>query len=552
MSLTLKRNLPLLLLLAAMMAALVLVIGNQRVIAYTTSNSISTRLSTAGGNDVSNTVALFDDGLVHEIQVLMSDSDYDSMITTYQQTGEKEYFQADVIIDGVRINDVGIRLRGNASLRTALGGGGGAGFGLFGGGQPDGVQFPEGQLPPFGEGGAPEGMLFGQGQAMPEDMQGFQPPAGRGGQGGQPPEGFAPPEGAEQGPGGMQPGGFQFGGGGMGREPISEELIKIPFMIKFDEYVDGQTYQGYSAIAIRNYGTSYDEAMLQEPISNYAANLAGLPATETVFTGFSLNDEAERLYVVSALVDESYLAKHFSGTLGVLYKADVGASLSYAGEEPSSYANSFSQETRVNDADMKPLIDFTRFLDEADDATFEAELPERLDVDGFANYLAINAMLVNTDSMLGMNNNYYLYYDEQAGKMTVLLWDTNESLSKLGGNVSYNLDLNNLQQGGFGGGGGMGRGGGIGGGSNTLLTRFIANDTFRALYQQKLQAVYDAVFANDALVEKADEYAALVLAANERGLVDEQTYTAAVESIKTFLQQRKEYIQSTGLVLTGE
>jgi len=550
MSLTLKRNLPLLILLAAMMAALVLVIGNQRIIAYTT--SVSTRLSTAGGNDVSNTVALFDDSLVHEIQVLMSEDDYDSMITTYQQTGEKEYFQADVIIDGVRINDVGIRLRGNASLRTALGGGGGAGFGIFGGGQPDGVQFPEGQMPPFGEGGAPEGLQgfqppqFGQGQELPEGMQGFQPPAGRGFQGGQPPEGFESPQGAEEGLGGMQPGGFQFGGG-MGREPISEELVKIPFMIKFDEYVDGQTYQGYTAIAIRNYGTSYDEAMLQEPISNFAANLAGLPATETVFTGFSLNDEGERLYVVSELVDETYLAKHFPGTLGVLYKADVGASLSYAGEEPSSYANSFSQETRVNDADMKPLIDFMRFLDEADDATFEAELPQRLDVDAFANYLAINAMLVNTDSMLGMNNNYYLYYDEQAGKMTVLLWDTNESLSKLGGNVSYSLDLNNLQAG-FGGGGGMGRGGGIGGGSNTLLARFIANDTFRVLYQQKLQAVYDAVFVNDALVEKADEYAALVLAANERGLVDEQTYTAAVESIKTFLQQRKEYILSTGLV----
>ncbi|MCL4258328.1 MAG: CotH kinase family protein [Anaerolineales bacterium] len=545
MSLTLKRNLPLMALLGVLVAALVLGLGSQRIIAYTTSTS--TRLSAAGANDVSNTVALFDDGVVHEIQVLMSEQDYDSMIATYQQTGEKEYFQADVIIDGVRINDVGIRLRGNASLRTALGGGGGGGFGIAGGGVPDGVQFPEGQTPPFSDGQEiPEGMQgfqppqFGQGQA-PEGMQDFQPPAGRGFQGGQPPEGFVAPDGFEdEGDGGF--GGFQ--PGGMGREAISEELIKIPFMIKFDEYVDGQTYQGYSAIAIRNYGTSYDEDMLQEPISNYAASLAGLPATETVFTGFSLNEDAERLYVVSELVDENYLAKHLPGTVGVLYKADVGASLSYAGEEPSSYANSFSQETRVNDADMKPLIDFMRFLDEADDATFEAELPERLDVDAFASYLAINAMLVNTDSMLGMNNNYYLYYDEQAEKMTVLLWDTNESLSKLGGNVSYSLDLS-AQQAGFGGG--MGRG--MGGGSNTLLSRFIANDTFRALYQQKLQEVYDAVFANDALTEKVDAYAALVLAANaDRGLVDEQTYTAAVESVRSFLEQRKEYVLSTGLV----
>lgn len=529
MSLTLKRNIPLLVLMTILAAALVLVLGTQRVIAYTT--SVSTRLSTAGENDVTNTVALFDDGLVHEIQVLMSDADYESMLTTYQETGLKEYFEADVIIDGVRINDVGIRLRGNASLRTALGGGGGEGFGAFAGGAPGDMQLPSGELPPFGEGEAPEGMRGG-----------FQPP-----------EGFEPPQDAEgegaQGFGGFPQGGMQGnfeGGMGMGRGQISEELIKIPFMIKFDEYVDGQTYQGYSAIAVRNYGTSYDEAMLQEPISNYAANLAGLAATETVFTGFSLNDEAERLYVVSELVDESYLAKRFPGTLGVLYKADVGATLSYSGEEPSSYANSFTQETRVNDADMKPLIDFMRFLDEANDATFEAELPTYLDVEGFANYLAVNAVLVNTDSMLGMNNNYYLYYEEQTEQITVLLWDTNESLSKLGGNVSYSLDLTN-QQGGFGSG--MGRGGGMGGGSNTLLTRFIANDTFRSLYEAKVQAVYDAVFASDALVEKVDEYASLVLAANaERSLVDEETYAAAVESVRTFLQERKEYIESTGLV----
>lgn len=44
------------------------------------------------------------------------------------------------------------------------------------------------------------------------------------------------------------------------------------------------------------------------------------------------------------------------------------------------------------------------------------------------------------------------------------------------------------------------------------------------------------------------EHLGLLAVNAERGLVDEETYTAAVESIKTFLQQRKEYIQSTGLV----
>ena len=180
-----------------------------------------------------------------------------------------------------------------------------------------------------------------------------------------------------------------------------------------------------------------------------------------------------------------------------------------------------------------------RFLDEADDATFEKELPNYLDVDSFATYLAVNAMVVNTDSMLGMNNNYYLYYDEETEKFTLLMWDANESFGKLGGSATYSVSLTNTQSGPGGGGmnqpagnddtkvpennnggpggGGMGRGGGgPGGGQNTLLTRFMANDTFKALYEEKLQVVYEQAFTSGAMTETAERYSDLIHSVNDR------------------------------------
>jgi len=33
---------------------------------------------------------------------------------------------------------------------------------------------------------------------------------------------------------------------------------KLPFLIKFDEFADGRSYQGYSRLAIRTYGISSD------------------------------------------------------------------------------------------------------------------------------------------------------------------------------------------------------------------------------------------------------------------------------------------------------
>ncbi|NUM80332.1 CotH kinase family protein [bacterium] len=511
MSINLRRNYPLIILLVAIISILVIAMGDMRVIAYTSETETPNEEITVNGSDYGNDISLFDDMLVHEIQVLIDQEDYDTMITTYQETGKKEYFKADIIIDGVRINDVGIRLKGNASLRTTVGGGIG-----FGGGRPDNGGMPQmpagGQQPP-NDGQMPEGFV-----------QGERP---------QPPEGFQMLE-VGQGPG-MNRGGQQ----------ISENQVKVPFMIKFDEYVEGQTYQGRTAIAIRNYGTSYDEALLQEPITNLAARLSGIPATETAYTGFRLNDGEEKLYVVSELVNQEYLAKYFENENGVLYKAEIGSTLSYQGEDPSSYAGIFTQQTRKNDADLLPLIEFMRFLDEASDAEFEEELPEYLDVDAFASYLAINAMLVNTDSLLGMNNNYYLYYDDETEKITVLMWDTNESLSKLGGNASYDVSLINSQQG--GGPGGRG-GGGMGGGQNVLLSRFMANEKFKALYEEKLQEIYEAAFASNAMAEKVDDYSALIHSANEdRSFVDIEAYDAAVESVKTFLRQREEYLKTTGL-----
>lgn len=517
MSINFRRHYPILIVLVILVSILTIALGDLRVIAYTTQADATS--TTTAMVDYTNNIALFDDTVVHSIQVIMSEEDYDSMITTYQQTGEKEYFKADVIIDGVRINEVGVRLKGNASLRTALGGRGGFN-------RPENGQQPNaGDRPEFpGNGQMPEGFIPGE---RPQPPEGFDP-----GEMPQLPENFQIP-GAGQGQGVNE---------GM-RQQIPADQVKIPFMIKFDEYEE-QTYQGHTAVSIRTYGTSYDASLLQEPVTNIAAQLADLPATETAYAGFKINGDEEMLYVISELVNEEYLAKYFENSNGILYKAELGSTLSYQGEDPSSYANSFTQQTRVNDADLGPLIAFMRFIDQSDDATFERELPKYLDVDAFATYLAVNALLVNNDSMIGMNNNYYLYYDDESEKITLLMWDANESLGKLRGSASSNVSLTDTQE----MGGAIGRGG-AGGGQNAFLKRFMENKTFEALYEAKLRKVYEKVYVSGAMIETIEQYSTLIQAVNdEHNLVDITAYDQAVEKLKSFISQRIEYLQSTELL----
>ena len=171
--------------------------------------------------------------------------------------------------------------------------------------------------------------------------------------------------------------------------------------------------------------------------------------------------------------------------------------------------------------------------------------PTYLDVDAFATYLAVNNLLVNIDSIAGMSNNYYLYYDDQAERFTLLMWDANESLGKIAGGsqaASYDLYYKSQQGDGRGMGHSMGD-------SNILVTRFLANPTFTALYEEKLQQVYQQAFVSGAISQQVEQYAAVVRQANEqRSLVESDAYEQDVASVLDFIARRSAWLATTPLL----
>ena len=437
--------------------------------AGSTSSTESTSDSTAEPSTVSTDeeATLFDDSVIHDIAVSYDQADYDAMIDAYVETGEKEWIEAKVTIDGVVYEQVGLRLKGNSSL---------AGLG--------GDRFPGGVQPPD---------------------------AGTDGEGG---------------------GGFAPAGSASADEPES-----LPWLIRLDEYVEGQDHQGYEDIVIRSNGSA---TSLNEAVALALLAEAGLAAQQAVSTTFSVNGSATVLRLaIEHPDDDAWQEAAFDGD-GALYKAESTGDWSYRGDNPDDYDEIWDQEGGSDVADLTPLIEFLQFLDESDDATFAAELSERLDVDSFATYLAMMDLVANFDDIDGPGNNAYLWYDTDTGQFTVVPWDMNLAFT----------------EGGFGGGPGGGRPGGfpidgslpedfelpggtlpedfqppgggslpegvdpgqIGGGmfgrSNILVERFHANAEFEALYQQRLTELrndlYDSGTADEILarwVATLTEYA---------------------------------------------
>ena len=416
---------------------------------------------------------VLDSSVVHEIAVTFDEDAYDAMIETYSATGDKEWIEATVTIDGVTLERVGLRLKGNSSLR---------GLGT--------------------DSGAP------------------------------------------------------------GATVSADDPAGLPWLIRFDKYVDGQNYDGLYDLVVRSNNT---ETSLNEAVALDLLELAGLASQDAIAVSFSANGSEPALRLVIEHPDDVWLEDNFEDA-GALYKAESTGDYSYRGDDPESYDEVFDQEAGKHNEDLTPLIEFLDFVNNSDDATFNAELVDHLDVESFATYLAMQNLIDNFDDINGPGNNSYLYYDSETEAFTVVAWDHNLAFgvqnndgpgpggaaggqdigvnpdgmapggvaprvapgSQAGGAGPGDLDAVGVAPGVAPGGGGPG-GGGVQ--PNVLVDRFLSNPEFTALYDQALADLDAALFESGGA---SDVLATWVSVLSSSDLVDANTIAVEAAAIASY------------------
>lgn len=467
--------------------ALVMVFGEVRVRPYITSELVAAHEIT---DNIEGERDLFGPG-PHTIELSFNETEYESMIRTFQEEGEKDFIRADIVIDGTLVTDVALRLKGNSTL-----------LGL----QADG-----------------SGML----ELMPE-LLGMEDAAGL-----DMFDAFT--------------------------AVSAEEYERLPWLISFDEFNAGRAYQGHTELSVRP-GTTVSDTALNEALALELAAAAGQHTQDYAFTSLTVNGRAETPRLVLDLPDPPY-ADGFGD--GVLYKALATGSFEYLGDDPTDYAESFDQVNSEGGNDLQPVMRFLEFVDESDDDRFGAELDTYLDVGAFAEYLALQNLLGNSDAMDGPGNNYYLWYDANSGRFTVLSWDLNMSfglMEQMMEGFAYmdmdammeqmssfeDMDLSDLPEGidvpfwvrwwpgdglpfdlepptGMGPPGGMGfpeggfpdlMGGSLG--SGLLKERFLKNEEFASMYEQAYDELREELVDSGVASEALDEIVDRAEAAGDR------------------------------------
>ncbi|WP_101697197.1 CotH kinase family protein [Clostridium minihomine] len=345
----------------------------------------------------------------------------------------------------------------------------------------------------------------------------------------------------------------------------NDDSNRYSFKIKFDKYVDGQTWMGLDQLVLNN---NYSDATsMKEYFSYDIMDFIGVDAPLFSYANIRVNEESWGFYLAIEVLDSSYLERTKDGE-GELYKPDsvemdkmnmanpqgeppsgtsgaesgassavpsanqtAGASsdasqkekengrqvppsfdgnqrpaggggmrsddataLIYTDDEETSYSSIFDNaETKTDESDHKRVIEAIKNLNSGTD------LEKYVDVDAVLRYLAAHTAVVNLDSYSGnMGHNYYLY--ENNGQISMLPWDYNMAFGGFqsqdaGSVVNFPIDTP------------------VSGASmedRPMISKLLEVPEYLEKYHEYLQQIVDGYFSNGKFEEKVNKINTLI------------------------------------------
>ncbi len=219
---------------------------------------------------------------------------------------------------------------------------------------------------------------------------------------------------------------------------------------------------------------------------------------------------------------------NFGGLMGG--RGSNGGSLEYTTDEVSSYSAIFNNVVgKGDDSDFKRVITALKALSKGE------KLETYFDIDQILRYLAAHTIVVNLDSYSSsMAQNYYLY--ENKGKVTILPWDYNLAWGGFqSGSASsvINFPIDSPVS-------------GVEMSSRPLIEKLFSNTEYLEKYHDYLQELMTSYFADGEWEEKITQLDVLIsdyVKNDNTAFCTFEEYNTAVEAFKTLGNLRYQSIQ---------
>ena len=182
--------------------------------------------------------------------------------------------------------------------------------------------------------------------------------------------------------------------------------------VEFDEFVDGQTFQGLDGLTLNN--NNQDQAFVQSYLAYDLFRRAGVPAPRASFAHVRVNGEDLGVYTHLEAIDRPFLQRAFGSANGVLYE-------SYAGDFTGEGAARIVEKRGGRNQD-RSRIGALRDVLAAPGPLSVARVEELVDLGTFIRMWAAESLMGHWDSYSGNRNNFYLYNNPATRKLHFIPW----------------------------------------------------------------------------------------------------------------------------------
>lgn len=325
---------------------------------------------------------------------------------------------------------------------------------------------------------------------------------------------------------------------------LMQGSLKRNLKIKIDRTDDDQRYSDVKTLNLNAGGL--DPSKLRDALGYAVFRKAGVPSPRTTFAEVTLtvpgkyDNEHLGLVTIVEQVNKSFLKDRFGSKKGLLMKPEGVSSVEYHGVDWIDYESLYRPDDKPLVGQSKRVIEFARLVNGSDDKQFRSAIDSYLDVDGFLRFIAVNALIVNLDTLLVMPQNYYLYLHPSNEKFVFFPWDLDISFAgwPLGGPPEKQMDLSLTHPHSSDG--------------HRLIDRLFAIDEYKSRYDQIVGELVAGVFSKDQLLQDIEELenvtrealardTAAVASRNERGYPAPRGYRPP--DLRTFVAQRSASIE---------
>lgn len=198
---------------------------------------------------------------------------------------------------------------------------------------------------------------------------------------------------------------------------------KAAFLLKFDEFEKGQTFDGLEKLALNN--MVQDASMIHENLAYGLMRAAGVPAPRAGYATVRINGEPYGLYAtIEATNDPQFLKAHFGSDEGNLYEGAYGSDLQ------TDLLPSFDQDsgTYVDMADLKELVAALDAM--TDPEAFVDEVSKVIDLDEYLHFAATEIFLGHWDGYAWTKNNFFIYRRPSDGRYAWIPWGIDQTFDQ--------------------------------------------------------------------------------------------------------------------------